>query len=134
MKNFEKYLDRILSVACENLGVDETDNSVKPCSSLDCSNCLFYEDGGGCCSTFTTFNDWCREEYEEPQIDPRINNKTPIDTKILVSSNGTTWYKRHFYRKVDGLVVAFANGNTSFTSEQNDSSKVAWKYAKLYEG
>lgn len=134
MKNYEKFFDVILSAGWTHLGVDKTDNSIKPCDKFNCSDCLFYEDDGGCFATLPLFSNWCREEYRGLPIDPRINNKTPIDTKILVSRNGKTWYRRHFCRREKNLVIAYAEGKTSFTKESDDkNATVTWAYAKLYE-
>ena len=59
-------------------------------------------------------------------------SKVPVDTKILVSDNGDTWYKRHFAKYETGSVHVFPDGRSSFTTEESDII-YPWKYAKLYE-
>ena len=59
-------------------------------------------------------------------------SKVPVDTKILVSDNGDTWYKRHFAKYENGSVHVFPDGRSSFTTEESDII-YPWKYAKLYE-
>ena len=62
-------------------------------------------------------------------------SKIPVDTKVLVSSDGKDWYRRHFAEYKDGKVYCFNNGATSFTAQGSEflSGKVSWEYAKLYE-
>lgn len=59
-------------------------------------------------------------------------SKVPVDTKVLVSDNGNTWYKRHFAKYESGAVHVFPDGRSSFTTEESDII-YPWKYAKLYE-
>ena len=59
-------------------------------------------------------------------------SKVPVDTKVLVSDNGDTWYKRHFAKYENGSVHVFPDGRSSFTTEE-DGIIYPWKYAKLYE-
>ena len=59
-------------------------------------------------------------------------SKVPVDTKVLVSDNGDTWYKRHFAKYENGSVHVFPDGRSSFTTEVSDII-YPWKYAKLYE-
>lgn len=41
--------------------------------------------------------------------------KIPIDTKVLVSNDGETWYHRHFGGTQDGSPTVYADGKTSWT-------------------
>ena len=59
-------------------------------------------------------------------------SKVPVDTKVLVSDNGDTWYKRHFAKYENGSVHVFPDGRSSFTTEVSDII-YPWKYAKLCE-
>lgn len=56
--------------------------------------------------------------------------KVPVDTKVLVSDNGNTWYKRHFAKYENGSVHVFPDGRSSFTTEESDII-YPWKYAKI---
>ena len=62
-------------------------------------------------------------------------SKVPVDTKLLVSSDGKDWYRRHFAEYKDGKVYCFNSGTTSFTAQGSEfpSGKVSWEYVKLYE-
>ena len=62
-------------------------------------------------------------------------SKVPVDTKVLVSSDGKDWYRRHFAEYKDGKVYCFNSGTTSFTAQGSEfpSGKVSWEYVKLYE-
>ena len=62
-------------------------------------------------------------------------SKIPVDTKVLVSSDGKDWYRRHFAEYKDGKVYCFNSGTTSFTAQGSEfpSGKVSWEYVKLYE-
>ena len=59
-------------------------------------------------------------------------SKVSVDTKVLVSDNGNTWYKRHFAKYENGSVHVFPDGRSSFTTEVSYII-YPWKYAKLYE-
>lgn len=59
-------------------------------------------------------------------------SKVSVDTRVLVSDNGNTWYKRHFAKYENGSVHVFPDGRSSFTTEVSDII-YPWKYAKLYE-
>ena len=58
-------------------------------------------------------------------------SKVPVDTKILVSDNGKTWFKRHFDKYENKKIYAWVDGKTSFSARNNDDV-IGWKYAKLY--
>ena len=58
-------------------------------------------------------------------------SKVPVDTKILVSDNGKTWFKRHFDKYKNGKIYTWVDGKTSFSARNNDDV-IGWKYAKLY--
>ena len=62
-------------------------------------------------------------------------SKIPVDTKVLVSSDGKDWYRRHFAEYKDGKVYCFNSGTTSFTAQGSEfpSGKISWEYVKLYE-
>lgn len=67
------------------------------------------------------------EQEEEKEIDW---SKIPVDTPILVRSDtNKDWIKAHFAEYNNGNVLAWFEGNTSWTSNLS----IAWKYAKLEE-
>lgn len=69
---------------------------------------------------------WLDEEYEAPEVDW---SKVKVDTPILVSVDGNRWHHRYFAEYCDGIVYAFDDGATSWTSNE----KTGWEYAKLAE-
>ena len=64
-------------------------------------------------------------------------SKVQVDTKILVSEDGTDWYRRYFAKYENGFIYAFPDGLSSFTAcykpECGYRRVCAWKYGKLYE-
>ena len=71
---------------------------------------------------------WLLKDYEEPEVDW---SKVEVDTPIFVrDSEDENWYKRHFAKYKDGVVYAWCNGATSWTTEEHG---VMWNYAKLAE-
>lgn len=70
-------------------------------------------------------------DFGEPIWERPVDWSTvKVDTPILVSSDNNEWYKRYFSRYEDGIVFAFANGTTSWSSQRSD---IDWRYAKLAE-
>lgn len=125
MLNAEKYRKTIIETEGHfGLSIDTKTPKLCCCKTLKCDDCQFdpYAD----CSNQRI--KWLLEEYKEPKVDW---SKVPVDTKILVSFNGDTWFRRHFAKYQDDMVYAYDNGITSWSGE---ASKVeAWNYAKLTE-
>ena len=118
MKNFEKYEDEIRKFKngnfCEEFVIPHILKS-NNCAYLSCSDCGRRQ------------MLWFVEEYEEPEIDW---SQVEVDTPILVKySESTNWQKRHFAKYENGIVYAWNNGETSWTTV----SMTDWKYAKLAE-
>ena len=60
-------------------------------------------------------------------------SKVAVDTPILVSGDGKTWYKRYF-ALFDGCdVLAWEYGATSWSVEDAEEEVFRWNYAKLAE-
>lgn len=58
-------------------------------------------------------------------------SKVKVDTKILVRmSDKSNWRKRYFAKYEDGIVYAFCDGRTSWSTENT----INWNCAKLWEG
>ena len=124
MKNYEKYVDELKKYKGRNFCKD----FVKPnilksdsCGGLAC----------GACYLLQTI--WLLEEYEEPK-EPEIDWSTvEVDTPILVKQvEKGEWIKRHFAKYENGLVYAWKDSHTSWTSLY-DNEVTGWKYAKLAE-
>ena len=119
MKNFEKYADEIREYEGETFCAD----FIRPyilkqsdCGGIDCDQCNMLQ------------MIWLMKEYEEPEVDW---SQVEVNTPILVrDSKNTEWVKKHFAKVENGIVYAWNNGKTSWTTE----GMVDWKYAKLAEG
>lgn len=128
MTNFEKHFD---DLTASNFGL--ADGKIVSCTELSCYKCIFYRIP----SCAIARMEWLKAEYEEPKI--TIPEGTPIDTKVIVSTNGIDWYKRHYAGSKDGKYYAWNDGRTSFTivdaeyPKRQKSNKRPWEYMKLYE-
>ena len=117
MKNYEKYADEIRKYK----GIDFCCSFIRPnilksedCGDTACSRCQMLQ------------MLWLLEDYKEPEPDW---SKVEVDTPILVRNDGVKWIKRHFAKYENGLVYAWKDSRTSWTTE--DMTK--WDYAKLAE-
>ena len=119
MKNYEKYEDEIRNYESSD---SFCNGFVKPyilksdhCNGTDCTKCRMLQ------------AIWLLKDYEEPEIDW---GQVEVDTPILVKySELTNWKKRHFAKYENGIVYAWNNGETSWTTV----AMTDWKYAKLAE-
>lgn len=119
MKNKEKYREEILNYKGKAFCDFIESNILKPlgytCDGTSCAQCQFI------------CNMWLEEEYKEPEVDW---SKVAVDTPILVrNSEDDEWTKRYFAKYENGMVLAWNNGKTSWTSIYGCTS--AWQYAKL---
>lgn len=68
---------------------------------------------------------WLGEEYKTDW------SKVPVDTLILVKSTlWSKWLHRYFAKYENGIVFAWADGLTSWSTENSDFV-TAWKCARL---
>lgn len=122
MTNFEKYFDELKSTKfAVVMGKPVNCNSVVSCAKCN----LLYNNEDNCDGARM---EWLKAEYEEPKIN--IPEGTPVDTKVLVSMNGTKWIKRYYAGKRNEKHVVWQYGATSWTCEPNEISQ--WEYMKLY--
>lgn len=125
MLNVEKFEDEVLALARDGNIFAVVNGKPLPCKNVECKDCdLIKIEGYGCLYRMMS---WLLSEYEEPKVDW---SKVAVDTPILVSVSGGVWRKKYFARYVDGIVYAWNNGATSWSSTSGYS---AWKYAKLAE-
>ncbi|MBC6681454.1 hypothetical protein [Zhenpiania hominis] len=124
MKNREKYKNELVKVCKSGELMKFFNDYVVP--TYDCGN---YEVINAEKVALLTAL-WLDEEYkEEPEVDW---SKVEVDTPILVSMNEEDWgywSRRHFAEYRDGVVYAFKDGATSWTT----NLKTEWPYAKLAE-
>ena len=118
MKNYEMYEDEVRKFKdgnfCEEFVIPHILKS-NNCDYMSCSDCGRRQ------------MLWFVEEYEEPEVDW---SQVEVDTPILVKhSESAKWHKRHFAKYENGLVYAWNNGETSWTTV----AMTDWNYAKLAE-
>ena len=125
MTNREKYAKEILNIACAGKRIAVKNGVPCDCSATDCGECDLSQGDSHCSGELV---EWCNSKYIEPPVDW---SKVPIDTPILVrDSEAVFWVKRHFARYQNGVVVAFRDGRTSWSSDGGES---CWSYAKIPE-
>jgi len=127
MTNREKFAEQILDIACSSNKIAVDKKTMKPvsCRDIRCEYCYFRVKGNIGCGD--ACKEWCESEYKEPPIDW---SKVPVDTPILVrDSQDNKWFRRHFANFKDGIVYAWDDGRTSWSSLSDEV--VDWKYAKL---
>lgn len=125
MTNREKFAEQILDIACggSKIAVDKATLEPAPCYKLARKDCLFSFGNGDC---IDARKKWANSEYVEPPIDW---SKVTVDTPILVrDSSFSEWGKRYFAKYDNGVVYAWSNGTTSWSSE---GYTTAWILAKL---
>lgn len=130
MKNKEFYRDEIFEIACEHSKVAVVNGEPANCRSLNgCTSCDFYISEVRCKDGF---KDWLEKEHEEQKIQPEVKSLKK-DDRVLVSTNGEDWVKRHFkeYDEEMDVVYTYTCGYTSWTKSTDYYSE--WKYAKLPE-
>lgn len=124
MKNYEKYADEIKNYNGNRFCDDFITNRIvkdNDCEEKDCNRCILLQ--------FL----WLMEEYEEPEEQEVDWRKVAIDTPILVKDyKSEQWERRYFAKYENGILYAWSNGCTSWTTyEQNDITR--WNIAKLAE-
>lgn len=124
MTNREKFKDEPDEMLLAFLAVVEG----KPvhCEDMDCQECDFR---GKCPVRENCVIDWLNAEYQEPPVDW---SKVPIDTPVLVSGNGKTWYRRCFAGIRNGYREAYDVGATPWSVYDNRTC--AWPFMKIAEG
>ena len=126
MKNYEKYADEIKGYKGDSICADFVEPYIlksinAKCTDTSCVKCHLYR------------TIWLMEEYKEPE-EPEIDwNNVKVDTPILVRvKEDGDWIKRHFAKYENGLVYAWKDSHTSWTS-LHDDDMTAWNFAKLAE-
>lgn len=103
------------------------------CEGIECANCPLLFDGVTSCHELEmTQTDFVLERVME--YEPKVDwSKVEVDTKVLVrDSKENNWKHRYFSKYEDGIIYAWNDGRTSFTSDYSEMTE--WKYAKLYKG
>lgn len=58
-------------------------------------------------------------------------SKVPIDTPVLVSSEGKEWFRRHFAGVLNGELCVFFQGFSSWTAGDDPANVCTYKFIKL---
>lgn len=126
MTNMEKYKDTLTDILSGVIAV--VDGEPILCKNANCRECLFTKNCGKN-EHKQEIIDWLNAEYQEPSVDW---SKVPIDTPVLVSSDGEIWYRRHFAGMRDGKPETYDLGATSWSADFQHTC--TWKKVKLAEG
>lgn len=117
MTNYEAYKKEVITqlgtgdcVLCSSALAAKN----KECSDMTCSECR------------KLTADWLNEEYKETDW-----SNVEVDTPVRVSNSELTWLNRYFARFENGTVYTWANGATSWST---DNFTETWKHTKLYRG
>lgn len=103
------------------------------CEGIECANCPLLFDGVTSCHELEmTQTDFVLERVME--YEPKVDwSKVEVDTKVLVrDKEDDNWDKRYFAKYENGIIWAWNDGKTSFTSFNCEMTE--WKYVKLYKG
>ena len=123
MTNREKFKDELDHILEKLIAVVNGKPTI--CDNARCEKCYFKEK---CDSGMPYVVDWLDAEYQEPPVDW---SKVPIDTPVLVSGNGKTWYRRYFAGIRNGNKEAYDVGATAWSVYDNRTC--AWPFMKLAE-
>ena len=128
MNKAEKYEEQIVKILMEtgrNFGVNRETDEPMICEGGNCTKCKFsYNESRFC---YIVRAEWLNEEHNTHTIPL----DTPVDTKVLVSSDGKYWEKRyfsHFNNDEHKPYTCFYGGATSWAT----TSTVSWEYCKLW--
>ena len=124
MTNLEKYKDEIINFndndqdICEDFIKKRILSSFgyTECKEVSCDKCHMLQ--------FI----WLHEEYKEPK-EPEVDwSKVEVDTPIYVKAYDTdAWRRRYFSKYENGKIYTWANGATSWSSENEE---ISWHYGK----
>ena len=132
MKNREKYIDEIITIAVNGTCSKFILDKVMP-NFIDSSvNVNKLCEDGKCCECSMLFAIWLDEEYEEPEVDW---SKVPVDTLVRVRDLGNQEWILRYFKGIDDSnpvvrFVTWADGKTSVTS---DGGYTHWAFCELVE-
>lgn len=126
MTNREAYKGKLDELLARIIAV--VDGEPVRCLDANCERCLFQGVCGGARHKKKLIY-WLNAEYQEPPVEW---SKVPIDTPVLVSSDGEIWYRRYFAGMRDGKLETYNSGATSWSVDDNRTC--VWKYMRLAEG
>lgn len=127
MTNREAYKDTLDTILAGVVAV--VDGKPVLCENASCKRCLF-RDSCRANGHEKEIIDWLNAEYQEPPVDW---SKVPIDTPVLASWDGESWYRR-YYAGTDGKgnLKVYSSGKTSWSAM--DEGQIFPKFVRLAEG
>ena len=129
MTNKEKYGNKIIELAIDEVVLALKNGEPTLCAKIKCEDCDFCEPYSCGRSTYN-FREWLNSEYVEPPVDW---SKVAVDTQILVRDREKeAWRRRYFAKYENGKVYTWLGGATSWSASAS-SNIVGWKMAKLAE-
>ena len=127
MTNREAYKDTLDKMLVRIVAV--VDGKPTLCEDTDCKNCLFRDDCG-VIRNRKKVADWLNAEYQEPSVDW---SKVPIDTPVLASADGKSWYRRHYAgTDAKGNPKVYLSGHTSWST--TNKIYISPEFVRLAEG
>lgn len=125
MTNFEYHEQEIKDFLLKhgNTSFAVVNNEVVDCCGTNCFDCEV------CVNGICNHKKWFNSEHNSYTIPA----DTPVDTKVLVSSNGEHWERRYFSHfdtsDNDEPYMCFINGCTSWSTTNYSN----WRYCMLWK-
>ena len=129
MTNKEYFKDKIVELAIRGNSIGVKNGIPMACNCIECYECETNCHSKG----YKGLIEWGEKQYQPPKIQEEVKH-LKTDDKVLVSSDGETWVKRHFAEYDNDIksVLCFPDGKTSWSRVTTHLS--AWEYAKLPDG
>lgn len=109
MKNRERFKDEITRIATRGDRLACQDGVPVGCTEITCTTCDFR--GEEC---WLKLREWAEKEYVPSDIDWAL---VPVDTPVVIYAADGQFVKAHICKaSEEGVVVVFANGETSWTT------------------
>lgn len=127
MTNREAYREKLDTILARVVAV--VDGKPTSCAIGSCERCLFMNNCGRT-EHKEEIIDWLNAEYQEPPVDW---SKVPIDTPVLASADGKSWYRRHYAGTDDkGNPKVYLSGHTSWST--TSGGHISPEFVRLAEG
>lgn len=135
MKNREKYIDEIITMAASGTSCRFMIDNVMPNFIDNNVNVDTLCEDGKCCECSMLFALWLDEEYKEPPK-PEVDwDNVPVDTLVRVRNDEDSPWVLQYFKEFDEernyKFLAWSNGRTSKTA---GGRRTGWKYCELVEG
>lgn len=134
MKNREKYIDEIITMAASGTSCRFMIDNVMPNFIDNNVNVDTLCEDGKCCECSMLFALWLDEEYKEPPK-PKVDwDNVPVDTLVRVRNDEDSPWVLQYFKEFDEernyKFLAWSNGRTSKTA---GGRRTGWRYCELVE-